>query len=175
MNYQRYPAPSGAASQAVRAQPAPQPPSLRYAVGLMWAGAGLSLVGTILTLAVGSKFRSGILTALIRNSTFDRKLGRTGYTGPQLHQWAQGIVVAFIVGEIIIILLWAWMAWANNRGMGWARVTASVLFVLITIQLLRSLSWTSWSFLFLVLEWLIGLAAVVLLWRRESSEYIGPG
>jgi hypothetical protein len=67
------------------------------------------------------------------------------------------------------------MAWANNRGMGWARLTASVLFALITIQVLRSLSWTNWSFLFLLLEWLIGLVAVVLLWRRETSEYFGPG
>jgi hypothetical protein len=82
--------------------------------------------------------------------------------------------VAFVVGEIISVLLWAWMAWANNRGSGWARITASVLFALITIQVLRSLSWTSVSFLFMVLEWLIGLVVIVLLWRRETTQYIGP-
>jgi hypothetical protein len=48
-----------------------------------------------------------------------------------------------------------------------------VFFALITIQVLRSLSWTSVSFLFMVLEWLIGLVAVVLLWRRETTQYIG--
>jgi hypothetical protein len=67
------------------------------------------------------------------------------------------------------------MAWTNSKGRGWARITASVLFALITIQVLRSLSWTSVSFLFVVLEWLVGLVAVALLWRRETSEYIGPG
>jgi hypothetical protein len=175
MTYQRYPASSGVGNQVPVNQSPPQPPSLRYAVRLMWAGAGVAMVGTILTLALGSKVRSGILNTLIKNSSFDRRQGRAGYTLPQLHQWAHGIVVAFVVGEIVIVLLWAWMARANNRSFGWARITASVLFALITIQVLRSLSWTSVSFLFLLLEWLIGLVAVVLLWRREVSEYIGPG
>jgi hypothetical protein len=141
----------------------------------MWAGAGVALVGTILTLAVSSKVRSGVLNTLIKNASSASRHGRTGYAVPQLHQWAHGIVVALIVGEVITVLLWVWMAWANNRGMGWSRLTASVLFALITIQVLRSLSWTNWSFLFLLMEWLIGLVAVVLLWRRETSEYFGPG
>jgi hypothetical protein len=173
VTYQRYPVKSGVGSQLVTAQHPAQPPSLRYAVRLMWAGAGLAMVGTILTLAVSSKVRSGILNTLIKNSSIARRQGRIGYTLPQLHTWAHGIVVAFIVGEFISVLLWAWMGWANNRGRNWARITASSLFALITVQVLRSLSWTSVSFLFMVLEWLIGLVAVVLLWRRETTLYIG--
>jgi hypothetical protein len=152
-----------------------QPPSLRYAVRLMCAGAVVALVGTILTIAVGSTIRSGILNELIKDNASSAQRGKGSYTIPQLHQWAHGIVIAFIVGEFLVVLLWAWMAWANDQGMGWARVTSSVLFGLITFQVLRSLRWTNFSLLFLLVEWLIGLAAVVLLWRHETSEYIGPG
>lgn len=141
----------------------------------MWAGAGLSMVGVILTVAVGSAVRSGILDALIRNTASAAGRGSRIYTQGQLHQWAHGIVVAFIVGEVTIVLLWAWMAWANYEGRGWARITASVFFALITVEVLRSLRWTSVSFLFMALEWVIGMVAVMMLWRRETTQYIGAG
>lgn len=80
----------------------------------MWTGAGLTMVGVILTVAVGSAVRSGILDALIKNTASAAERGSRIYSQGQLHQWAHGIVVAFIVGEVIIVLLWAWMAWANN-------------------------------------------------------------
>lgn len=175
MSYQRYPSGSGVAKQLLVDQSPAQPQSVRYAVRLMWAGAAVAVVGTILTLTAGSKVRSEILDTLIKNSSVARSQGRAGYTLPQLHQWAHGVFVAFVVGEIIVVLLWAWMARANSKGKGWARITASALFALITIQVLRSLTWTSVAFLFVALEWLIGLVALLLLWRRETSQYIGPG
>jgi hypothetical protein len=171
MTYRRYAAGSSVSNQGRWTQP----PSLRYAVRLMVAGAGVALIGTILTIAVGSTIRSEILTELIKDNASSARHGTGYYTIPQLHQWAHGIVIAFVLGEILIVGLWAWMAWANDKGMGWARITSSVLFGLITFQVLRSLRWTNISFLFLLLEWLIGLAAVVLLWRHETSEYFGPG
>ena len=73
---------------------------------LMWAGAGVALAGAILTLVVSGSARSGILNTLIKNSSVAHRQGRTGYTLAQLHHWAHGIVVAFIVGEFIVVLLW---------------------------------------------------------------------
>jgi hypothetical protein len=70
-------------------------------------------------------------------------------------------------------LLCAWMAWANHQASGWARITASVFFALITVELLLSIGRLSVSFTFIVLEWLVGLAGVVLLWQRQTTAYIG--
>jgi hypothetical protein len=67
------------------------------------------------------------------------------------------------------------MAWANNRASGWARITASVLLALITVEALLSHSRASVSIFVILLEWLIGLGAVLLLWRRETTAYIGAG
>lgn len=45
----------------------------------------------------------------------------------------------------------------------------------MTVEVLRSLRWTSVSFLFMALEWVIGMVAVMMLWRRETTQYIGAG
>ena len=81
---------------------------------------------------------------------------------------------ALVAAGIISILLWVWMAWANNRGSGWARIIASVLFALITVEVVLARSRSSVSFLVILLEWVIGLVAIVLLWQRETTAYIGP-
>jgi hypothetical protein len=173
MTYQR--APSGVGNRAPVAEPLTQPRSLVQAVYLMRAGAGLAIVGAIVTAAAWSSVHSGVLKALIRDNSNAARQLKPGYTLPQLHQWATGIVLALIVGELLIALLWLWMARANGNGMYWARIASSVFFALLTIQVFRSVSWTSVSFYFLVLEWLIGVVALEQLWRREVSRYMGPG
>jgi hypothetical protein len=78
--------------------------------------------------------------------------------------------------------LWLWMAWANKSGRPWARMTATVFFGLLTagdladlIKFLTegiSLAIGVVLFLsFLLVYWLAGLCAVVLLWQRSSSDY----
>lgn len=173
MAYQR--SPSRVSDRAQVAEPLTQPPSLVRAVYLMRAGAGLALVGAIVTAAAWSRVHSGVLKALIRDNSNATKHLRAGYTLPQLHQWATGIVLGLIVGELLIALLWLWMARANGKGMYMARIASSVFFALLTVQVFRSVSWTSVSFYFLVLEWLIGVIALEQLWRREVTLYMGPG
>jgi hypothetical protein len=169
MTYQPYPSGRGVGNQVATAEPPPQPPSLRNAVRLMWAGAGLALLGTILTLADLSKLKTEVFNVTRRNNS-----GKSGYTLAQLHTVANITVGALVVIGIISVLLWAWMAWANNRARGWARNAASVLFGLLTIEILLSLS-RGVSIVFILLEWLLGVVAVVLLWRRETTAYIGAG
>lgn len=101
--------------------------------------------------------------------------GRGGYTIPQLHTVASITFAALVVAGAISVLLWVWMAWANLYGRGWARVFASVLFGLITVEVVLSRSRANVSFAFIAAEWLIGLVAIVLLWRPETTAFIGAG
>ena len=82
-------------------------------------------------------------------------------------------VTIAVVESLIAIGLWLLMAWGNKNGQNWARITATVLFGLNTLFLLISFvrATVSASLAFSVLVWLVGLGAVVMLWRKESSQY----
>ena len=169
MTYQPSPSRGGVGSQLSMAQTQAQPPSLRNAVRLMYLGAVVALLGTIFTIAISSKIKTDVFNAVRKNN--HRVNG--GYTIAQLHTVANVTFVALVVGGAVSVLVWLWMAWANNRGSGWARIAASVLLALITIEAVLSRSRASVSIYVILLEWLIGLGAVLLLWRRETTAYIG--
>lgn len=169
MSYQPYPAKGGVGSQLRVAQAEVQPPSLLNAVRLMYYGAVVAFLGTTFTLVISSKIKTDVFNAVRKNN--HRSSG--GYTIAQLHTVANVTFVALVVAGFVSVLLWLWMAWANNRGSGWARIAASVLFALITIEAVVSHSRASVSIYVILLEWLIGLGAVLLLWRRETTQFIG--
>ena len=175
MSYQPSSAGGSADYPLLVVQEAPRPPALRTAVRLMWAGAGVALIGTILTGVESSKIRTATVNALLKgNSVVRRQSARNGgYTLAQVHTIANVTVVAFVVAGFVSILLWVWMAWANSKGSGGARIVASVLFALMSVELILARSRASVILIFIVLEWLIGLIAVLLLWRRETTQYIG--
>ena len=52
---------------------------------------------------------------------------------------------------------------------------SSVLFGLITVEVVLAGSRSSISFGFIVAQWAIGQVTIVLLWRRQVSAYIGAG
>jgi uncharacterized membrane protein len=78
-----------------------------------------------------------------------------------------------VIFGLIGIGLWIWMAMANKRGGNWARITATVFFGLNTVSLLVGLARPEplASRLVGLLIWLIGLGAVVMLWRSESTAF----
>jgi hypothetical protein len=156
--YQPYPS-AGQAPEPAR--PAP-PPSVVMAVRLMYAGAAVSAV----SLVVGLATVGGLRTALHRS--------QPTLTPTQLHDLQTVIVVGSVVVGLISIGLWVWMALTNKAGKSWARIVATVLFGLDTLFLLLGLAraGAAASFLVSILTWLIGLGAVILLWRKDSSEYI---
>jgi hypothetical protein len=151
-----------------------QPPSLRYAVYLMYVGAGVALLGVITAVSLSSKIKTDIFNRERSNS---RQVGAP-YNIAQLHRIANGSFVILVVAGLICVLLWLWMAWANHRASGWARIVASVFFAFMTVEAAISRSEAPVPLIsvgFIVLQWVVGLAAVVLLWRRETTAYIGPG
>ena len=140
----------------------PGPPrSVRMAVLLMYAGATLSAVSLIVSVL---SFHA--IERVIRNAS-------STLTAQQVHNDAIVAVTIAVVESLIAIGLWLLMAWGNNNGQNWARIVATVLFGLNTLFLLLSFvrATVSVSLAFSVLVWLIGLGAIWLLWRKESSEY----
>jgi ABC-type uncharacterized transport system permease subunit len=65
------------------------------------------------------------------------------------------------------------MAWANGRGRSWARIVSAVLFGINTLDLVSSfaLVHAAATMIVGVAIWLVGLAAIVLLFSKQSGPY----
>jgi hypothetical protein len=163
-NYEPYPAGSGSNI----GQRPPQPTSVRTAVILMYVGAGISALGLIGTLALSGRIKNAVEKAARNAKT------RTGkvLTASEIHAVANAYLIIVVIVLLIAIGLWLWMAWANGRGRGWARIVSSVFFGLDTIWLILSGARTATTAVFIGLGWLVGLAALIFLWRRDTSQYI---
>ena len=155
--YEPYPA-SGSAQEPQRIQP---PRSVLNAVKLMYAGAALEVIALIVALATVSSLKSAILAR------------HPHYTSTQLHTAQIAQTGAIVVGAVITIGLWLWMAWANGRGLNWARIASAVFFGINTLDLLISLFMVHAAATLIVgvLVWLVGLGAIVLIFNRESAPF----
>jgi len=155
--YQPYPS-AGQAPEPVRREP---PPSVVMAVRFMYAGAVVSAISLVVELATLGNLKASLHKA-------SPKL-----TPDQLHNLQTVVVVGSVAIGLISIGLWIWMALMNKAGKSWARVVATVLFGLDTLFLLLGLvrAGAAAGTLVSILTWLIGLGAVVFLWRRDSTEY----
>ena len=156
-------------SQLSASEDMPRPASLRNAVYVMCVAAGVALLGASLTLADESKLKAEIFNRVRANGR-----GKGGYTIPQLHTVASVTFAGLVIAGFVSVALWLWLAWALGRSRGWARTCSSVLFGLLTVEIFFSLS-RGVSIIFILVEWLLGLAAIVLLWRRETTAYLGAG
>ena len=130
----------------------------------MNAGAAISTISLIISLADISGTKSAI------------KKARPNLTTAQINQLNTFIISLAIVSGVLGIALWLWMAWANNQGKNWARILSTVLFGLATLDLIGVFSQpkTVFGLVFPVLTWLVGLGAVWLLWRPDSSAFFKP-
>ena len=158
MSYQPYP--TGGAAEPEPQRPAPPTP-VQQAVKLMYAGAIVSAISLIITLATVGSLKTAIHNA-------DPSLSAT-----KLHSAEVAAVAVAIIFGLIGIGLWLWMAYANKAGKNWARITATVFFGLDTLSVLTSFRQAEpiLARLISILIWLIGLGAIILLYQRESSAY----
>jgi hypothetical protein len=156
--YQPYPT-GGQGSATPQQKPAPQPVTM--AVRLMYAGAALSAIEIIIGLTTIGSLKSSI------RSQYPH------YSASQIHTAEVATIVVGVVLGAIAVGLWLWMAWANGKGKNWARIVATVLFALNTLQLLTLIGrpHAAISLVFGLLVWLIGLGAMFFLWQRDSTEY----
>ena len=143
----------------------PEPPaSVVMAVRLMYAGAAVSALSLIVGLVTIGSLRDSLHKA------------QPSLTPTQLHNLQTVVVVGSIFIGLISIGLWVWMALTNKAGKPWARIVATVLFGLDTIFLLLGIAQAGAAAgtLVSILTWLIGLGAVIYLWRKDASAYFNP-
>jgi hypothetical protein len=142
----------------------PIPQSVATAVKLMYVGAALEVIGLIIALASTSSIRTAVRKAKPNDTT------------SQINSVVHAEQAAIVVGAIIGVALWVWMARKNQAGRNWARVLGTVFFGIATLTTLASVAEHTeiLSKLLSIIVWIIGLVIVVLLWRRESSSFFKP-
>lgn len=158
--YQPYPS----SGKPVEPERPPAPPSVLQALKLMYAGAAISTVSLVISLIDIGGTKDAIRKA------------RPSLTATQVNQLDTFIITLAVVSGVLGVALWLWMARANSQGRNWARVVSTVLFGLATLNLFGVLSQpkTALGLVFPALTWLVGLGVVILLWRRESTDFFKP-
>jgi hypothetical protein len=144
------------------------PQSVARAVQVMYIGAAASLIGIVIELLLRHSLRSYISDHATRNG---KRL-----TATQVADTYHAELVVLVVVGLIGIVLWIWMAQMNKRGRNWARITSTVFFALDTLGAIGglaggSLSGGSANRFYGLVVWVIGGIAIILLWRRSSTEY----
>ena len=159
--YENYPSAAGGGQVPEPAQRPTPPTSVQTAVRLMYSGAVISAISFILGLAT------------LGNLKHTLQKDHPSYTTAHINSLVTASVVFIIVVGIIGVGLWVWMARMNLKGRNWARILGTVFFAIDTLDLLAVFrgSVGAISAVFAIVTWLVGLGAVIMLWRRESTAY----
>jgi hypothetical protein len=148
-------------AQMPEVRPPSVPPSITYAVRIMYAGAVISVVGIVID----------ALTVNATKSAIEKKSPHL--SASQLNTDQHSLVTAFVIWGVIATALWILIAVKCRAGKSGARLTGTILFAIATIDLLGAAIAPEpglvkiWS----VVTWLAGLAAVILLWRSSSTDF----
>ena len=159
--YQPYPGESQSQTPEPTSRP-PIPQSITRAVQVMYVGAAASLIGIVIAILD----RHAIRTALATRKTAHP------LTTSQLNSDYHLVLGVAIVGGVIGVALWLWMAYSCKAGKGWARIVSTVLFAIDTLSLLAgAITSAGAARIYGIVVWLIGLGTIILLWQRSSTEY----
>jgi hypothetical protein len=149
----------------VSGAPVAQPASIAMAVKLMYVGAALSLIGVLSTVLMRGTIRDAVQKA--------SDTATTHLTSSQVDT-AVGLAVALgVVSGLIGVALWLWMAAANGKGRKWARILATIFFVLSVLSTLASLVQHPpvLSLIVSLISLVLGAYIIYLLYRPESTQY----
>lgn len=148
-----------------------RPRALRSAVQLMLLGAALTFAGVVVSLLNTGQVHASVVDANNRRAVADR-LSASG-----IETTFHGRVVTAAVIGVLAALLWVAMAVLNNKGRGWARNVASLLCAFSVVSFLYTVSAVvsngggQLGLAVSALNVAIGVGAIVLIWRPESSDY----
>jgi hypothetical protein len=155
--YQPYPG----QTEMPQTQRPPAPAAVRNAVKVMYAGAAASLLGIVIDIITVGATKS----AIARRSP--------NMTASQVSSTQHVLVASFIIGGVIGAAVWIFLARACRSGKNWARITGTVLFAIATLDTVVGLTAPLAGLVKIwgVIVWLVALAAIVFLWRRESTAF----
>lgn len=155
--------------------PAPaKPSSVGLAEKLMYGGAAVTLISGLLGLfgdqdAVRESIRESLETA--GQAAGDAEVDALVQVG----------TVTGIIFAVIGAVLWALMGWLNGKGIGWARIVATILGVLGVLLTVVGLFGSALvpgadaggalSMVLSLVTGVLALAVVVLLWRPDASAF----
>jgi hypothetical protein len=159
--YENYPSTDAGGQLPETSVGAEPPSSVQTAVRLMYAGAIIS----------GISFILGLVTIGSVRHTLEKDYPT--YSASKISTLVNAEIAIVVIAGIIGVGLWLWMAWANKRGKNWARITGTVFFGLYTLDLIfvAARSASGISTVFAIVTWLVGLGAVIMLWRRDSTAF----
>ena len=137
------------------------PRPVRNAVRLMCAGAVLTLAVLVTVLVTLGSLRPDFIQ---------------NFTAAQWHTVMFTQIVPVLASAPIGAGVWLWLAWANGRGYDWARPAFMALFGLLTMGLLLGLGegtllYAPADLIAATALWLVGLAAIVLIFSKTASPY----
>jgi hypothetical protein len=147
------------------AGPVTRPRAMDVAVLLMKVGAVIAVLSVLTVFLQGDTLRTAVEQSL-------QDAGQD--VTPDAVDLAVTVgTVAAVVSGLVGAGLWWWMAVVNGRGRPWARIVATVFFGLSTLSLLASYAQPQplLGRTLGIVQWLVGLAVVVLVWRRESTRF----
>jgi hypothetical protein len=155
--YQPYPQDT----QLLETRHLPAPASVRNAARVMYVGAAASILGIIID----------ILTVGATKKAIEKRSHHL--TASQINSSQHVLVIAFIIGGLIGAAAWFFLARSCLGGKNWARITGTALFALATVDTLGGLGAPIAGLvkIWAILVWLVGLTAVVFLWRRTSTAF----
>lgn len=142
------------------ARPTP-PPSILMAIRLMYTGAAVMVIY--------------LIEAVVNSGSFQTRLHQAHpeLTQGQLHTLVGASVTYNVVAALVSIGFWIGMARASRAAQTWARTASATLFGIYTLLLALSFRQVpdALSQIIAVGVWLVGLAALIMLWRKESTEF----
>jgi hypothetical protein len=146
----------------------------------MLSGAGLQVLGIVITLLNVGALKSQIRRQLENNGTIVTESRVNAVYGV-------AVAVVLIVG-LVGAGLWVWMAVKNRSGRNWARILSTVFFGFLCISTLTdvvtrttrregsstltaSTSTNAASLIIGLALFLVGLGAIILLWYKDSGPH----
>jgi hypothetical protein len=139
-------------------------PTMRLAVRLMYLGALLELGVLAVVAATAGRLHSAILA-------HDHS-----YTTAQWHAEFHQHIVPLEIAAPLAAGVWVWLAWANGRGHGWARMLVFVSAGVTTASLLSGLAGGALTYapedaVAGIVLWTVTLAAAALIFGGQARPY----
>jgi hypothetical protein len=151
----------------------PLPSTVHRAVLFMRVGAGLAIA-------------NGLVAALFGVLGWHNSPQAAENGSSNANAFEAGYAIASALWFLLPAGLWFWMAHANKAGKRWARITGTVFFGVSCVVVLVSIStdaasgvglrgaWALVPLLITLLNWILGLFAVILLWNKKSAPHFAP-